>query len=46
MKQVNDGPLPVGNEPKSDKVNKALVTFVDLFQRIAADSHKEKLTNG
>jgi len=44
MKQVNDGPLPVGNEPKSDKPNEASISFVNLFRRIAAESRKEKLT--
>jgi len=46
MKQVHDPPSQARKESPKDKVNKALVTFVDLFQRIAADSHKEKLTNG
>jgi len=46
MKQVDDSPLPTRNESKDDKVNKASATFVDLFRRIAADSQKEKLTNG
>jgi len=46
MKRVRDPPLQARKESEKDKVNKALVTFVDLFQRIAADSHKEKLTNG
>jgi len=45
MKQVNDGPLPVGNEPKSDKPNEASISFVNLFRRIAAESRKEKLTH-
>jgi hypothetical protein len=46
MKQVNDSPLPTRNESKNDKLNKASVTFVNLFRRIAAESQKEKLTNG
>ncbi|HEX9240184.1 MAG TPA: hypothetical protein VF910_05980 [Candidatus Bathyarchaeia archaeon] len=46
MKQVHDSPMPSRNESKDDKVNKASVTFVDLFRRIAADSQKEKLTDG
>jgi len=45
MKQVNDGPLPVGNEPKNDKPNEASISFVNLFRRIAAESRKEKLTH-
>jgi hypothetical protein len=46
MKQVQDHPLQARNESQKGKVNKALITFVDLFQRIAADSHRERLTNG
>jgi len=46
MKKVHDPPSQARKELPKDKVNKALVRFVDLFQRIAADSHKEKLTNG
>jgi hypothetical protein len=45
MKQVHDSSLPTRNESKDDKVNKASATFVALFQRIAADSQKEKLTH-
>jgi len=44
MKQVNDGPLPVRNEPKSGKPNEASMSFVNLFRRIAAESQKEKVT--
>ncbi len=46
MKQVHDDPSPTGNECKDGRINKASVTFVDLFRRVAADSQKEKLTNG
>jgi len=42
MKKVHDPPSQARKELPKDKVNR----FVDLFQRIAADSHKEKLTNG
>ena len=46
MKQVYDSPLPTRIKSKNGKVNKASVTFVDLFRRIAAESQKEKLANG
>jgi len=45
MKQIHNSPLPTRNDSKDGKVNKASVTFVDLFRRIAADSQKEKLTH-
>ena len=46
MKQVHEDPSPTRNESKDGRVNQASVTFVDLFRRVAADSQKEKLTNG
>jgi hypothetical protein len=46
MKQVHEPRRPTRIEPKDGKVNKASIAFVDLFRRIAADSQKEKLTNG
>ena len=46
MKQVHDHPLPTKDESKDVKVNQASDTFVDLFRRIAAGNHKEKLTHG
>jgi hypothetical protein len=46
MKHVHEPPLPTRNESREAKVNQASVTFVDLFRRVAADSQKEKLTNG
>jgi len=46
MKQVHDPPLPARNESKDDKANQASIRFVNLFRRVAAESQKEKLTDG
>jgi len=46
MKQVHDHSPPTEQVPKDDKIDKASLKFVDLFRRVVAESHKERLTHG
>jgi hypothetical protein len=46
MKQVHDRSAHTEEVPKDAKIDEASLKFVDLFRRIVAESHKERLTHG